>query len=485
VPLGRLQHVRAGQDGQHAQRLVVLDEAHAAHVGGEHVDLARALGLGHRVLEQRQVGLDVLGTLVHLVPLVQRLDVDRPHRQSLRQQVADQMAADEATPARDKNVHSSLAQDLHTSSRRWPDRPEPTQIQHCETNDHGKRHDLRAWSKPGEMVTSGFPRVAAMQRALITGVAGQDGIYLARSLCAAGWRVTGTVRPGGAASARARVYLGGVELVEVDLSLDGRLAALVETVAPHEIYNLAAQSSVAESWRDPDTTMAVNLGTVEQLVRGALAVRSRAGQEVRLLQASSAEVQGTAANSPYAESKAAADAVVDEARRRDQLHVVSAFLHNHDSPLRDERFVTRKVTRSAAEIAVGRRETLTLGNLDVRRDWGFAGDYVRAMQLLLRHDEPVDLPIGTGRAHSLADLVALAFREAGLGDPSPFVVQDPALMRPADAALLVADPAAAGDVLGWRATTTFEELVAHMVQADLERLRSGVEEDVGYLFPAG
>ena len=324
-----------------------------------------------------------------------------------------------------------------------------------------------------------------MQRALITGVAGQDGIYLARSLCAAGWQVTGTVRPGSAGSRRVRAYLGGVELAEVDLARDDGLVTLVEALAPHEIYNLAAQSSVAESWRDPDTTRAVNLGTVEQLVHGALAVRSRTGQQVRLLQASSAEVHGTAANSPYAQSKAAADELLDEARRREDLQVVSAFLHNHDSPLRDERFVTRKVTRAAAEIALGRRETLTLGNLDVRRDWGFAGDHVQAMQLLVRHDEPVDLPIGTGRAHSLADLVGLAFDEAGLGDPTPFVVQDPALMRPADAALLVADAAAAEDVLGWRATTTFEELIGHMVRADLERLRSGVEDDAAYLFPAG
>jgi GDPmannose 4,6-dehydratase len=320
-----------------------------------------------------------------------------------------------------------------------------------------------------------------MQRALVTGVAGQDGIYLARALCAAGWRVTGTVRPGGRASLRVRTYLDGVELVEVDLTGGARLTELVETLAPDEVYNLAAQSSVADSWRDPDTTMAVNLGTVEQLVRGALAVRSRTGRDVRVVQASSAEVHGSAANSPYARSKAAADEVVAEARERDGLHAVSAFLHNHDSPLRDERFVTRKVTRAAAEIAAGRRDRLALGNLEVSRDWGFAGDYVQAMQLLARSAEPVDVVLGTGRAHSLAELVELAFARAGLEDPAAYVVQDPALVRPVDAALLVADVTAAEQVLGWRATTTFEELVAHMVRVDLERVRSGVEEAPAYL----
>jgi GDPmannose 4,6-dehydratase len=323
-----------------------------------------------------------------------------------------------------------------------------------------------------------------MHRALITGIAGQDGIYLARSLLAQGWSVVGTVRPGRLGSTRVSVYLRGAEIVETDHSEGGDLAGLVDRVAPDEIYNLAAQSSVAESWRDPEGTFAVNVGTVGQLVAGALAVRDRTGQDVRLLQASSAELSGGAAGSPYARAKAAADELVVRARTDHGLHAVSTFLYNHDSPLRGERFVTRKITRSAAEIALGRRESVTLGNLDVRRDWGFAGDYVEAMQGLIRLEEPVDVPIGSGHEHRLADLLALAFESAGLGDPSAYVVQDPDLLRPADADVLVADPEPAERLLGWRATTTLPELVAHMVSVDLTRLRSGTAEAECYLFPA-
>lgn len=293
--------------------------------------------------------------------------------------------------------------------------------------------------------------------------------------------MVGTVRPG-PTSARA-TYLGGVRLVPIDHTVNDGLADLVTEITPDEIYNLAAQSSVGRSWDLPDVTRAVNTGTVEQLILGALRARDRTGARVRLLQASSAEVRGAAAHSPYGQSKAAADELVRRAREERGLFAASVFLHNHDSPLRGEAFVTRKISRSVAEIGLGRRERLVLGNLAVRRDWGFAGEYVDAMRGLLDLDEPVDLEIGTGRVHSLEQLVQAAFTAAGLGRAADFIDHDPALMRPADAEELVADPGPASRILGWQARYTLEDLIARMVAVDLQRLRTGVEESLDYLAP--
>lgn len=315
--------------------------------------------------------------------------------------------------------------------------------------------------------------------ALITGVAGQDGIYLARRLAAEGMRVVGTVAPGRSDDPRVAAYLSGIEVVEQDSTDLAGMRALVASVRPNEIYNLAAQSSVAQSWQDPEHTLAVNGSAVGVLLAAA---GDLAGHRhpVRFFQASSAEVAGAAADSPYARAKAAAeDQVV--AARASGLHAVYATLHNHESPVRPLRFVTRKITRGAAEIALGRRDVLSLGNLDVRRDWGFAGDYVDAFTRLLRLDQPVDVPLGTGASHSLGDLVEIAFAAAGVEDAWARIQQDPALLRPADSATLVADPEPAAALLGWRATTTFHALVTRMVEVDLERLRSGVEEDPAYL----
>ena len=195
--------------------------------------------------------------------------------------------------------------------------------------------------------------------------------------------------------------------------------------------------------------------------------------------------RGSASDSPYARAKAAADEVVRRARADHDLFAVCGVLHNHESPVRPARFVTRKITLSAAEIALGRRDTVSLGNLDVQRDWGFAGEYVEAMRLQLAHDVPLDLPLGTGRVHSLQDLLEQAFAAAGLGAPGDRVVQDPALLRPADTSVFVADPEPAAAALGWRAQVGFDALVEHMVAVDLERLRSGVPESADYLLPAG
>lgn len=319
-----------------------------------------------------------------------------------------------------------------------------------------------------------------MRTALVTGVAGQDGIYLARSLRADGIRVVGVVSPGTGVDDPRRCYLGGVELHPLDLREPGGLQALVAEVEPDEVYNLAAVSSVGRSWSEPDLTFAVNQGAVEALVAALLRLRDRTGRDARLFQASSAEVDGDATASPYARSKAAAEDVVRDARDRG-LAACIGRLHIHESPLRGEAFVSRKITRGAAAIALGHSDRLVLGNLDVVRDWGFAGEYVEAVRLMLAAEEPVDLPIGTGRAHRLLDLVECAFAAAGLGPAASYVVQDPALVRPADTAVLVADPEPAANAIGWRAATTMEQLVDAMVAVDLQRLRTGVAESEDYV----
>ena len=256
---------------------------------------------------------------------------------------------------------------------------------------------------------------------------------------------------------------------------------MIDLTEPDEVYNLAAVSSVARSWDEPEATFAVNHAAVETLVRALLELRGRTGKEPRFFQASSAEVTGSAAHSPYAQAKAAAEEVVREARDRDGLHACSARLYNHESPLRTTAFVTGKITRGVAEIAAGQRDELRLGNLDVSRDWGFAGDYVDAMYRMVSADEPQDLPVGTGTAHQLADLLSVAFAAVGIDDHAPYVVADPDLVRPADTAVLVADPEPAAAAIGWRASTSFEDLVRHMVAVDQERLRTGVDSDERYL----
>lgn len=322
-----------------------------------------------------------------------------------------------------------------------------------------------------------------MGTALVTGIAGQDGVYLARRLRQEGLRVVGTSLPGTGGAARVAHYVDGVEVVDLDLRDAAGLRDLVLGVAPDEVYNLAAVSSVGRSWSEPELTLAVNGTAVEVLVAALLAHRAATAADVRLFQASSAETDPGAAASPYARSKAVAEEVVRAARADAGLHACVGRLYIHDSPLRSEDFVSRKITAGVAAIATGRATDLTLGNLDVVRDWGFAGDYVDAIRRLVRCEEPTDLPIGTGVAHTLQDFVASAFEAAGL-DPERHVVRDPALVRPADTAVLVADPGPAERVLGWRATTDLATLVAHMVHVDLQRARTGVAESRTYLEPS-
>ncbi|WP_183094327.1 GDP-mannose 4,6-dehydratase [Nocardioides stalactiti] len=318
--------------------------------------------------------------------------------------------------------------------------------------------------------------------ALITGVTGQDGIYLSRLLRDRGYRVVGVAPAEASPEDLCRAYLGDVELVALDICDGAAVRRVVDDVRPDEVYNLAAVSSVARSWDEPEITFAVNHAAVDTIVSALLDLRDRSGHEARFFQASSAEVTGSAAHSPYAAAKAAAEDVVRAARDRG-LHASYARLYNHESPLRTAAFVTGKITRGVAEIAAGTRTELTLGNLEVSRDWGFAGDYVDAITRMVALDEPVDLPIGTGTAHRLGDLLSAAFAAVGIADAAAYVVVDPALIRPADTAVLVADPAPAAAAIGWRASTTFADLVRHMVVVQQRRLSSGVQHDASYLLP--
>jgi GDPmannose 4,6-dehydratase len=331
----------------------------------------------------------------------------------------------------------------------------------------------------------------ATTTALVTGVAGQDGVLLARRLLADGHRVVGTRLPGPLPPLAP--YLAGVELREHDIRDVAGFERLLVTEEPDEIYNLAGFTSVGASWDHRAIVEQVNATAVEQMLQALVAWRDRTGREPRFFQASSSEVFGPAAlnpqredtahdpQNPYAESKSRAHALTVRAREAHGLFASVGILYNHESPLRDSRFVTRKITRAAAEIATGTRESLTLGNLDVSRDWGAADDYVLAMQAALQHDEPGDFIIATGRLHSLKELLELAFAAAGVADPWAYVQQDEALLRTADAPGLTGDPGKAQRELGWAAVTSFEDLVAEMVRVDLERLRSGVEESPDYV----
>ena len=319
-----------------------------------------------------------------------------------------------------------------------------------------------------------------MTSALITGVAGQDGIYLAQQLLAQGARVVGTVNPRSARSDREGAYLDGVVIERVDLTDHDGLRSLIARETPDLVFNLAGMSSVARSWAEPEAAKSLNADPVEVILEALCRLRDETDRDVRFVQASTGEVGiGT---SPYALSKERAEGFVRTARDRQGLHAGIARLHIHDSPVRPATFVTRKITAGVAAIALRQAESLTLGNLEVVRDWGFAGEYVDALVRMASAPEPLELSIGTGIAHDLAEVVALAFAAVGIDDPAQYVVQDPSLMRPADIPELVADPRPARESIGWEPRVSLAELIAHMVEVDLSRARTGVGESMQYLF---
>ncbi|HEV8634719.1 MAG TPA: GDP-mannose 4,6-dehydratase [Chloroflexota bacterium] len=315
------------------------------------------------------------------------------------------------------------------------------------------------------------------RRALVTGVAGQDGGYMAEQLLAEGRRVWGLIRPGGLARAAELPWLRGVELIEGDLADRASLARAFAAADPEEIYNLASFSQPSLAWSDPEASANVNaLGPLRLLEL----VREAGPGRVRFVQASTSEIFGPSAPNPqdertplcpatpYGSAKAYAHQLVAHYRERFGLFAGAAILYNHESPRRGREFVTRKITRAAARIKLGLERQLVLGDLDARRDWGYAPDYVRAMRLMLGADAPDDYVIGTGETHSVGEFLQLAFARVGLR-PEEFVRVDPSLGGHSNPVGLAADAARARDRLGWRPTVGFEQLVGLMVEADLAR----------------
>lgn len=322
-------------------------------------------------------------------------------------------------------------------------------------------------------------------RALITGATGQDGSYLVEQLLAEGADVHALVRAadvvdGGAASALPADVTQHVG----DLAEGGSLEGLVAAVEPTEIYNLGGLSSVALSWQEPALTAHVSGVAVGHLLKAAHDLQERSGRRVRFVQASSAEIFGRTSRvpqdettpvrplTPYGAAKAYAHHLVGVYRARG-LHACSCILYNHESPRRPETFVTRKITMGAARIAAGTQAALAMGNLDVRRDWGWAPDYVAAMALAARADTARDYVIATGVSHSVRDFVATAFRAAGIEDWEARVTLDPRFARPSDAPELVGDSGRARRMLGWQPQVEFDEIVARMVRHDLALLGLG------------
>lgn len=321
---------------------------------------------------------------------------------------------------------------------------------------------------------------AATRTAIVTGIRGQDGVYMARLLGASGYRIVGLVRPGSGSGPSRLSDLGeGVELLEWDMSDQAALEQIVATVRPAEFYNFAAFSSGSGMFDEPVARGDVNALAVTRMLE---AIRA-SGQAVRFCQASSSEMFGEPLESPqnertpfnprspYGAAKLYAHSMVGIYRRRFGLFACSAILFNHESPLRSLAFVTRKVAHAAASIKLGLAHELALGNLEARRDWGFAGDAVEAMSLMLKAPAPADYVIATGTAHSVRDLCEAAFSHAGL-NYMDFVKEDLTSYRPGEARQLVGDPAKAGQELGWSPKIGFSDLVKMMVDADLDRLQA-------------
>jgi GDPmannose 4,6-dehydratase len=318
------------------------------------------------------------------------------------------------------------------------------------------------------------------RRALITGITGQDGSYLAELLLEKGYDVIGMVRRSSAPNVwRIEHLLDRITLRPADLLDQLSLLRLIEDVRPHEIYNLAAMSFVPASWDQPMLTGEFNSQGVTRMLD---AVR-RVDRSIRFYQASSSEMFGKVREipqtemtpfyprSPYGVSKVFAHYITVNYRESYDLFAVSGMLFNHESPRRGLEFVTRKVTDGVARIKLGLADSLSIGNLDAHRDWGFAGDYVRAMWLMLQQDEADDYVIATGVSHSVRQLIEIAFGHAGL-DWQKYVRVDPALLRPAEVDQLLGNPAKAKAKLGWTPQVDFTQLVQMMVDADLERLSS-------------
>ena len=327
-----------------------------------------------------------------------------------------------------------------------------------------------------------------MPRALITGITGQDGRYLAEHLTAEGYQVFGLVRgQDNPKVAQVEAVAPGVELLQGDLTDLPSLISALEIAQPDEVYNLAALSFVGLSWRQAELTGEV---TGMGVLRVLEAIRIHTGgdmSKVRFYQASSSEMFGQVREtpqvettpfhprSPYGVAKTFGHYMTVNYRESYGAFACSGILFNHESPRRGPEFVTRKITRAVAKISLGVQDTIALGNLESRRDWGFAGDYVRAMHQMVVADSPDDYVIATGRTHSIRELLDAAFGRVGITDWSDLVVQDPRFFRPAEVDLLIGDATKAREQLGWEPSVGFTELVEMMVDADLAAERRAVE----------
>jgi GDPmannose 4,6-dehydratase len=316
------------------------------------------------------------------------------------------------------------------------------------------------------------------KRALITGITGQDGSYLAEFLLDKGYEVFGMTRRASTENVeRIGHFVDRLTLLQGDLLDPPSLDSALREAQPSEVYNLAAQSFVPTSWNQPVLTAEFTAVGVTRMLEAIRAV----DPTIRFYQASSSEMFGKVREvpqteltpfhprSPYGVAKVYGHYITVNYRESYDLFAVSGILFNHESPRRSWEFVTRKITDGAARIKNGRAEELRLGNLDSERDWGFAGDYVEAMWLMLQQDEASDYVIATGQPHSVREFAQIAFDRAGL-DWEQYVVVDPKFLRPAEVDQLIGDPTKAKEQLGWEPRTSFRELVEMMVDADLERL---------------
>lgn len=325
-----------------------------------------------------------------------------------------------------------------------------------------------------------------MKRALITGVTGQDGSYLCELLLEQGYEVHGIVRRASTEKFERIDHLASkIHLHQADLLDQMSLIDVIKEANPDEVYNLAAQSFVPTSWKQPVLTAEFTSIGVTRMLE---AIRLLGKDRIRFYQASSSEMFGKVQavpqtedtpfypRSPYGVAKLYGHWITINYRESYGMYCVSGILFNHESERRGREFVTRKVTDGVARIKLGLSKELRLGNLDAKRDWGHAQDYVRAMWLMLQQDKPDDYVVATGQTHTVQRLVEVAFGAADL-DWKKYVVIDPALVRPAEVDLLIGDPAKAKKQLGWEPKITFEQMIERMVKADIDRLKGGNTAD--------